>query len=73
MIPVLKKLVLLLLSLLLCLSLLSGQVFATDAPEDNEPVQTETSETGQPNHPDELIMPAIEAYPGEEGAANSED
>lgn len=69
----LKKLFSLLLSLLLCLSLLSGQVFATDAPEDNEPVQTETSETGQPNHPDELIMPAIEEFPGEKGADFSDD
>lgn len=55
MIPVLKKLASLLLSLLLCLSLLPGQAIAADTMEDVPPVQTEAPETGHPNDPDELI------------------
>lgn len=73
MIPVLKRLASLLLSLLLCLSLLPDQAIAADTMEDVPPVQTEAPETGHPNDPDELRMSASQEYPGEEGAANSED
>lgn len=59
----LKKPASFLLSLLLCLSLLPGQAVAADAPESALPTQTETSETGHPNAPNELIMPALEEYP----------
>jgi hypothetical protein len=65
MIPVLKKLASLLLSLLLCLSLLPGQAIAADTMEDVPPVQTEAPETGHPNDPDELITPAAQEYPEE--------
>lgn len=69
----LKRLASLLLSLLLCLSLLPSQAIAADTMEDVPPVQTEAPETGHPNDPDELIMPASQEYPREEGAVNSED
>lgn len=69
----LKKLASLLLSLLLCLSLLPDQAIAADTMEDVPPVQTEAPETGHPNDPDELRMPVSREYPGEGGAANSED
>lgn len=68
-----KRLASLLLSLLLCLSLLPGQAIAADTMEDVPPVQTEAPETDHPNDPDELIMPVSQEYPREEGAANSED
>ena len=69
----LKRLASLLLSLLLCLSLLPSPAIAADTMEDVPPVQTEAPETGHPNDPDELIMPASQEYPREEGAVNSED
>ena len=60
MIPVLKKFVSLLLSLLICLSLLPGQVSAVDAPEGAPPVQT--------------VKPVFagEDFPGETGRDHSE-
>lgn len=57
----------------LCISLLPGQAVAADAPESALPTQTETSETGHPNAPNELIMPALEEYPEAIGAVPSED
>lgn len=64
MIPVLKKLASLLLSLLLCLSLLSGQARAADAPEDVPPVvQTEALKETPPENPEGLVMPAAEEFP----------
>lgn len=63
----LKKLASLLLSLLLCLSLLPGQAGAAGAPEDATSVQTEVPDAAQPDDPDELIMPAfLEELPEEE-------
>ena len=63
MIPMLKKLASLLLSLLLCLSLLPDQVCASDAPKSGLPVQTEASEADRPNVPVNLIMLIVEDYP----------
>lgn len=62
----LKKLVSLLLSLLLCLSLLPGQAGAAGIPEDVPTVQAETSEA-PPDDPDELVMPLSEEEFPEEG------
>lgn len=56
MIPVFKKLASLLLSLLICLSLLPGQAGAADVPENEPPVQTEAPEPVRPDDPDELVM-----------------
>lgn len=61
----LKKLVSLLLSLLLCLSLLSGQASAANTKESGLPLQTEALETGQPDDPDASIMPLAEELPEE--------
>lgn len=69
----LKKLTSLLLSLLLCLSPLSGQAIAAGTTGDVPPVQTETSEAGRPNDPDEPVMPTAEEYPDEGRTENSED
>lgn len=57
MIPVLKKLVSLLLSLLICLSLLPGQAGAVDALEGAPPVQTEAPEATQSGETENLVMP----------------
>ena len=70
MIPVLKKLASLLLSLLLCLSLLPGQARAADIAEKAPPIQTEASETVRPDEP---IMPLSEEFPGEVGGDHSQD
>ena len=74
MIPVLKKLVSLLLSLLICLPLLLGLAGAVDAPEGAPPVQTEASEAAQPNKTEDLVMPVFagEDFPGETGRDHSE-
>lgn len=56
----LKKLTSLLLSLLICLSLLPGQAGAADVPENEPAVQTEASEAARLDDPDELVMPAAE-------------
>lgn len=69
----LKKFATLLLSLLLCLSLLPGQAGAVDTTESGLPVQTEASETGQPNNPDELVMPLSEVLPEEENSTCGEN
>lgn len=61
----LKKLATLLLSLLLCLSLLPGQASAADTAEAVPPIQTEASETGQPDNPNEPVMPLSDEFPGE--------
>lgn len=65
----LKKLASLLLSLLLCLSLLPGQARAADVPEDLPPIQTESLEAARPDDPDDpdgQIMPLGEDLPEEE-------
>lgn len=69
----LKKLASLLLSLLLCLPLLSGQADAASAPEGGTPVQTEALETEHPNDPDELIMPAAEEFPEKDTTGKTDD
>ena len=66
MIPVLKKLASLLLSLLLCLSLLPGQARAADIAEKAPPIQTEASETVQPDEPDAAGILAVAGLPEEE-------
>ena len=63
MIPVLKKLASLLLSLLICLSLLPAQAGAADAPENDPPVQIEAAEPDRPGDPDELVMPLEMEFP----------
>lgn len=68
----LKKLTSLLLSLLLCLSLLPGQADA-DTVEDAVSVQTEASETVHPDDSDELVMPTAGEYPEEIGTDPLED
>ena len=64
----LKKLASLLLSLLICLSLLPGQVDAADTTESGPPVQMEASETGQPDDPDEPVMSVAEEMPEEDNS-----
>lgn len=65
----LKKLASLLLSLLICLSLVSGQVHAIEPSEpDDVPVQEVFSDTKNTDDPDNSIMPAwINEFPDEEG------
>lgn len=58
-----KKLASLLLSLLLCLSLLPGQAAAANAPEGGLPVQMEASEMGQPDDPDEAAILSAAEFP----------
>lgn len=63
----LKKLASLLLSLLLCLSLLPGQANAADAPDpDTPPAQTEPAEQETPEEPGEPVMPLAEGMPDDE-------
>lgn len=69
----LKKLASLLLSLLLCLSLLPGQAHASGLPEDTPPVRTEASEPKQPDDPDGLVMPIAEETPEEEDMRSLEN
>lgn len=72
----LKNLASLLLSLLICLSLLPGQAGAADTTEGAPPVRTEASESAQPDDPDapdEMEVLAAGEYPGEGGADHSED
>lgn len=59
MIPVLKKLASLLLSLLICLSLSPGQADAVDAPEGAPPVQTEALRAAQPDETENSVMPVF--------------
>lgn len=59
MIPVLKKLPVLSLSMLLSLSLLPGQASAMDIPENEPPIQTENVEA---QDPDAGIAPCREEY-----------
>lgn len=63
MIPVFKKLASLLLSLLICLSLLPGQADAADVPGNEPLVQIEAPEAERPDNPDELVMPLEMEFP----------
>ena len=62
----LKKLASLLLSLLICLSLLPGQADAANTKGSGLPLQTEASETGQPDDPNAPVMPVAEEMPEED-------
>ena len=74
MIPMLKKLTALFLSLLLCLSLLPGQAGAMDASEDEQPVQAEamenlgSSENGGADAAPCTVVSASEGGRGNRGA-----
>ena len=73
MIPMLKKLASLLLSLLLCLSLLPGQARAAGTPEEVPPAPIEAPEAEREDDLDALVVPMGEdAFPGEAGAGHSE-
>ena len=73
MIHVLKKLASLLLSLLLCLSLLPGQAGAADTTEGVPPVPTESSEAEHPDDPHELLILTAVEFPEEENTKRVED
>lgn len=65
----LKKLASLLLSLLICLSLLPGQADAADTTESGLPLHMEASEVEQPDDPDNAdapVMPVAEEIPEED-------
>lgn len=63
-----KKLVSLLLSLLLCLSLLPSQAYATDALDFVNPsAQIESIDSKNPDSPEPLIMPLADETPGKFG------
>lgn len=62
----LKKLASLLLSLLICLSLLPGQADAADTTESGLPLQMEASEVEHPDNPDAPVMPVAEEIPEED-------
>lgn len=70
----LKKLASLLLSLLICLSLLPGQAGAADAPEDIPPDRIEAPEGKRPDDPDALVMPlSEEEFPEEDSTEKIRD
>ncbi len=69
----LKRLASLLLSLMLCLSLLPGQARAAGAPEEGPPAPIEAPEAEREDDLDALVVPMGEdAFPGEAGAGHSE-
>lgn len=63
----LKKFTSLLLSLLVCLSIIPGQVHASDLPEPSDPpAQVESLGTETPDEPEPPAMPAsVEDFPEE--------
>lgn len=61
-----KKLASLLLSLLICLSLMPGHAGAADVPENKPTVLIEAPEAERPDDPDELVMPLEMEFPEEE-------
>ena len=63
-----KKLTSLLLSLLMCISLLPGQAHAADVPEDAEPPAV--VEAVGPEAPEEPLMPLMEEFPEDHSAGH---
>lgn len=74
MIPVLKKLASLLLSLLLCLSLLPCPACAADMAENSETAnQIDFLDIQSPDDPDSLIMPTAGDFPEKDPVDKTED
>ena len=64
----LKKLAVLLLSLLLCLSLLPGQAHAENLPDPVDPPPVEEPlDPGTPEDPEDPLPPLSEKFPDKEG------
>ncbi len=63
-----KKLTSLLLSLLMCISLLPGKALAADVSEDAEPPAV--VEAVEPEAPEEPLMPLMEEFPEDHSAGH---